>query len=81
MQYEICTSFLCSALVRLARVDDPHLMSGFDEYANWESYSNRSSYARSLPAVPLNCPTPMGVKGELTTKHNFNEIIFFTKIA
>jgi len=44
---------LYTVLVRIGLVDDPHLMSGFDEYANWESYTNRSVYARSLPAVPL----------------------------
>ena len=45
-------------------VDDPILYNGFGEYVTWDSHDNRSVYARSLPAIPFNCPTPMGVKGK-----------------
>ncbi|KAK6620687.1 hypothetical protein RUM43_010982 [Polyplax serrata] len=32
------------------------------------SFQNTSYFARGLPPVPLECPTPLGVKGEVLTK-------------
>jgi len=40
----------------------PLYNTGFD-YVTTESHFNASYYARSLPPVPLSCPTPMGVVG------------------
>ena len=42
----------------------PRYNTGFD-YITTESHFNASYYARSLPPVPKNCPTPMGVVGKL----------------
>uniref|UniRef100_A0A3P8SW42 Prostaglandin G/H synthase 1 n=1 Tax=Amphiprion percula TaxID=161767 RepID=A0A3P8SW42_AMPPE len=33
-------------------------------YLSWESYYNISYYTRLLPAVPEDCPLPMGTKGK-----------------
>ncbi|XP_041643471.1 prostaglandin G/H synthase 1 isoform X2 [Cheilinus undulatus] len=35
-------------------------------YLSWESYYNISYYTRLLPAVPEDCPLPMGTKGKAT---------------
>lgn len=40
----------------------PRYNTGYD-YITAESHFNASYYARSLPPVPKNCPTPMGVVG------------------
>ncbi len=49
---------------RGASVDSPPLYNSGYDYVTTESHYNRSYYARSLPPVPQNCPTPMGVAGE-----------------
>lgn len=41
----------------------PPYNTGYD-YITTESHFNQSYYARSLPPVPKNCPTPMGVAGK-----------------
>ena len=41
----------------------PRYNTGYD-YITTESHFNQSYYARSLPPVPKNCPTPMGVAGK-----------------
>ena len=41
----------------------PRYNTGYD-YITTESHFNTSYYARSLPPVPQNCPTPMGVAGK-----------------
>ena len=47
----------------------PRYNTGYD-YITTESHFNQSFYARSLPPVPKNCPTPMGVAG------NFNPLSY-----
>nr|XP_039274077.1 prostaglandin G/H synthase 2-like [Styela clava] len=50
--------------VRMSIVDEPTAYIGWDDYTTWETYTNKSVYARTLHPVPKNCPTPMGVKGK-----------------
>ncbi|XP_028816954.1 prostaglandin G/H synthase 2-like [Denticeps clupeoides] len=45
-------------------VDSPPTFNSDYGYKSWEAYSNLSYYTRTLPAVPLDCPTPMGVVGK-----------------
>ena len=42
----------------LARFDSDH------DYITLDAAFNKSIYARVLPPVPKNCPTPLGVKGK-----------------
>lgn len=42
----------------------PRYNTGYD-YITTETHFNTSYYARSLPPVPRNCPTPMGTAGEI----------------
>lgn len=44
-------------------IDSPPTYNADYGYKSWEAYSNLSYYTRTLPPVPENCPTPMGVKG------------------
>ncbi|CAH1786697.1 unnamed protein product [Owenia fusiformis] len=53
-------------LVRNSVIDSPPLFTSGHEYVTWESAANLSYYARTLPPVPRDCPTPMGVKGPKT---------------
>lgn len=45
-------------------IDSPPLYNADYGYKSWEAYSNLSYYTRTLPPVPHDCPTPMGVAGE-----------------
>lgn len=45
-------------------MDTPVPYNSGHEYITTESHFNTSYYARTLPPVPLNCPTPMGVAGK-----------------
>ncbi|MBN3302333.1 PGH2 synthase, partial [Amia calva] len=45
-------------------IDSPPTYNGAYGYKNWEAYSNLSYYTRTLPPVPVDCPTPMGVAGD-----------------
>ncbi|XP_023660355.1 prostaglandin G/H synthase 2-like isoform X1 [Paramormyrops kingsleyae] len=45
-------------------IDSPPTFNSDYGYKSWEVYSNLSYYARTLPPVPLDCPTPMGVAGK-----------------
>jgi prostaglandin-endoperoxide synthase 2 len=50
-----------------ARVDFvpiPHVYTSDHDYATLEAHYNRSYYARTLPPVPKDCPTPFGVAGK-----------------
>ncbi|AAP50751.1 rh10 [macacine betaherpesvirus 3] len=44
-------------------IDSPPIYNADYEYPSWEAFSNLSYYARILPPVPHDCPTPLGVKG------------------
>ena len=48
---------------RLELVTVPHVHTSDHEYATLEAFYNRSYYARTLPPVPKDCPTPFGVAG------------------
>ncbi|CAK8696015.1 unnamed protein product [Clavelina lepadiformis] len=58
--------FLMKAVlkVRIGSIVEPSPYGALTSYPSWETYSNKSTYVRTLPAVPENCPTPMGVKGK-----------------
>ena len=50
-------------VARVSYVQYPHVYTNDHEYATLEAYYNRSNYARTLPPVPKDCPTPFGVAG------------------
>lgn len=45
-------------------IESPPIFNADYGYKSWEAYSNLSYYTRTLPPVPHDCPTPMGVAGE-----------------
>ena len=45
-------------------IDSPPTYNADYGYKSWEAYSDLSQYTRTLPPVPEDCPTPMGVVGE-----------------
>ncbi|XP_030626726.1 prostaglandin G/H synthase 2 [Chanos chanos] len=45
-------------------IDSPPTYNSDYGYKSWEAYSNLSYYTRTLPPVPQDCPTPMGVVGK-----------------
>uniref|UniRef100_A0A8C2IMD0 Prostaglandin G/H synthase 2 n=1 Tax=Cyprinus carpio TaxID=7962 RepID=A0A8C2IMD0_CYPCA len=45
-------------------IDSPPIFNADYGYKSWEAYSNLSYYTRTLPPVPHDCPTPMGVAGK-----------------
>lgn len=49
--------------VRGSVVDSPPTYTSEHDYVTYEAYRNRSYYARALPPVPKDCPTPLGVVG------------------
>lgn len=51
-------------LARSHLIDSPPTFNADYDYKCWEAYSNLSYYTRTLPPVPKDCPTPMGVEGE-----------------
>ncbi|KAG8003168.1 Prostaglandin G/H synthase 2 [Nibea albiflora] len=63
-------SFLRDAIMRYVltsrshMIDSPPTFNADYGYMNWEAYSNLSYYTRTLPPVPEDCPTPMGVVGK-----------------
>lgn len=44
-------------------LDSPPIYHSGHDYTTLEAAFNRSYYARTLPPVPKECPTPMGTKG------------------
>ncbi|XP_053381120.1 prostaglandin G/H synthase 2-like isoform X1 [Mercenaria mercenaria] len=50
-------------LIRGAMVDSPATYTSEHDYITYEAYGNRSYFARALPPVPKDCPTPLGVVG------------------
>lgn len=50
-------------LSRGATVDTPARFTSAHDYVTLEAYYNTSYYARTLPPVPLYCPTPLGTTG------------------
>ncbi|KAI3368576.1 hypothetical protein L3Q82_025586, partial [Scortum barcoo] len=63
-------SFLRDAIMRYVLtsrshlIDSPPTFNADYGYKSWEAYSNLSYYTRTLPPVPQDCPTPMGVVGK-----------------
>eukprot|EP00064_Thunnus_orientalis_P014976 superscaffoldBa00002695_g15024 len=63
-------TFLRDVLMRLVLtvrsnlIPNPPTFNSKYGYLSWESYYNLSYYTRILPPVPLDCPTPLGVKGK-----------------
>ncbi|XP_039264230.2 prostaglandin G/H synthase 2-like [Styela clava] len=58
-------TFMAAVLkLRIGLVEEPSAYIANDDYTTWDTYVNRSVYARTLPPVPRNCPTPMGVAGK-----------------
>ncbi|AEV80364.1 prostaglandin G/H synthase 2 [Cercopithecine betaherpesvirus 5] len=51
-------------LTRSEMIDSPPLYNLDYGYNSWEAFSNLSYYTRTLPPVPRDCPTPLGVKGK-----------------
>ncbi|CAG5135125.1 unnamed protein product, partial [Candidula unifasciata] len=51
-------------LVRSNIVDSPAVYETAHAYPTIAAHTNNSYYARTLPPVPLDCPTPMGTKGK-----------------
>ena len=45
-------------------IAEPSPYGALTNYPSWETYSNKSMYVRTLPPVPQNCPTPMGIEGK-----------------
>nr|XP_002127674.1 prostaglandin G/H synthase 2 isoform X1 [Ciona intestinalis] len=50
--------------MRVSSVTEPSPYRGLSSYPSWSAYINDTMYVRTLPPVPTNCPTPMGVKGK-----------------
>ncbi|KAF2356542.1 hypothetical protein FHG87_012701 [Trinorchestia longiramus] len=50
-------------LSRGDQVDSPVRFESDHSYTTLDAYFNETYYARTLPPVPLHCPTPMGVVG------------------
>ncbi|XP_041704508.1 prostaglandin G/H synthase 2-like [Coregonus clupeaformis] len=63
-------SFLRDAIMRYVLtsrshlIDSPPTFNADYDYKSWEAYSNLSYYTRTLPPLPKDCPTPMGVVGK-----------------
>ncbi|CAG5125570.1 unnamed protein product, partial [Candidula unifasciata] len=51
-------------LLRSNVVDSPPLYETVHSYPTIAAHTNSTVYARTLPPVPRDCPTPMGVKGK-----------------
>ncbi|XP_006634681.1 prostaglandin G/H synthase 2 [Lepisosteus oculatus] len=47
-------------------IESPPTYNSVYDYKSWEAFSNLSYYTRTLPPVPKECPTPMGVAGKKT---------------
>ncbi|KAF7690037.1 prostaglandin G/H synthase 2 [Silurus meridionalis] len=45
-------------------IESPPTFNADYGYKSWEAYSNLSYFTRTLPPVPHDCPTPMGVAGK-----------------
>ena len=67
---------------RGASIESPPRFNSGHEYITTQSHFNTSYYARSLPPVPLHCPTPMGVAGKNNwhLQHLFELLVFKIKI-
>ena len=61
----------------------PHTYTSYHEYPTMEAHYNRSYFARTLPPVPKNCPTPFGIAGMCTEREKIfkdeHENIFILK--
>ncbi|KAL1022835.1 hypothetical protein UPYG_G00033020 [Umbra pygmaea] len=63
-------SFLRDSIMRYVltsrshMIDSPPTFNADYDYKSWEAYSNISYYTRTLPPLPKDCPTPMGVVGK-----------------
>ena len=57
--------FLLLFTERSSFLDIPPVYNSNFDYATTEAYFNLSVYARTLPPVPKECPTPLGVAGTI----------------
>uniref|UniRef100_A0A4W3KAM7 Prostaglandin G/H synthase 2 n=1 Tax=Callorhinchus milii TaxID=7868 RepID=A0A4W3KAM7_CALMI len=63
-------SFLRDAIMRYVLtsrshlIDSPPTYNAKYGYKSWEAYANISYFTRTLPPIPEDCPTPMGVVGK-----------------
>ncbi|CAK8696012.1 unnamed protein product [Clavelina lepadiformis] len=49
--------------LRTGIIPEPTPFKALDTYPTWDTYANNSVYSRTLPAIPKNCPKPMGTIG------------------
>lgn len=62
--YRFITGFILIT-VRVTTPPWPEAHNTAADYTTFHGYHNKSYYSLTLPAVPKNCPTPMGVAGKL----------------
>lgn len=77
-----CSCRFFSRTVRSNMVDSPPTYTSEHEYITLEAANNLSYFTRSLPPVPRNCPTPMGVAGK--GAHDWfkcHRVIFLSRVA
>lgn len=63
-------------LARANLIESPPTFNADYGYKSWEAYSNLSYFTRTLPPVPKDCPTPMGVAGKRHYPNLFFSIFF-----
>ena len=44
-------------------IDSPNRFESDHSYVTLDAFFNETYFGRTLPPVPTDCPTPMGVKG------------------
>ncbi|XP_039274782.2 prostaglandin G/H synthase 2-like [Styela clava] len=49
--------------IKALRPPWPEAHNTFVDYTTWDGYANKTYYALTLPPVPKNCPTPLGIAG------------------
>eukprot|EP00111_Clytia_hemisphaerica_P016397 TCONS_00048548-protein len=65
-RFQSVRGYIMGAVVlkRAGFIDIPTTYNSEYEYVTAEAYFNQSQFARTLPPVPKECPTPMGVAGK-----------------
>ncbi|XP_012943751.1 prostaglandin G/H synthase 1 [Aplysia californica] len=66
-------------LLRSNIIDSPPLYETLHDYPTVSAHTNNSLYARTLPPVPKDCPTPMGSKGPVELPHTDILMKFFQR--
>lgn len=66
--FDSARNFIMGRVVikRASFIDMPPKYNSDYEYVTTEAYFNLSQYARTLPPVPRDCPTPLGTAGSAT---------------